>query len=37
MEKLKNLANLSIINKCHKIQGYWPYLDAKLYKYCVIK
>jgi len=32
MEKLKNLANLSII-KCHKIQGYWPYLDAKLNKY----
>ena len=37
MEKLKNLANLFMFNKCHIIQGYWADLDTKLNKYCVIK
>ena len=37
MEKLKNLANLFMFNKCQIIQGYWAYLDTKLNKYYVIK
>lgn len=37
MEKLKNLANLFMFDKCHIIQGYWADLDTKLNKNYVIK
>ena len=37
MEKLKNLANLFMFDKCHIIQGFWADLDTKLNKIYVIK